>query len=623
MLTIFFYASLLLLTSAVYSRQDEVSHNIRALLKKMQPVDRKGLKLKTPPAGDPKYGVAKDGYLTHLIAQPSHHFPAGITVPGKPEETARNFLDENRQALGAENPRVKFRSVKSTSKNGRNFEKFIQTYADVPVFGTAIIVQLNETEGIEYVSSDIARHLEVFDRGDISFIPGISGSEAISIVKGLLTEENPEEEIETSLPELKIFDASVLDSDAGQHLVWDLKARSTGSNYINENILLDAHTGVIVRRYPLNIPALNRNIYNANNNHTYGTLMRSEGDPATGDPEVDNAYILMGDAYNYFMNQHGRDSFDNDGRTIQTTVRYCHPDYGCPMNNAYFSECWWNIFCTDWFYFGEGYIADDIVSHEFTHGVTAYASGLIYENQSGAINDSFSDIWGEFIDLTNGKGTDTPAVKWELGEDSPGGAFRNMKDPAMFNDPDRMGSPNYYTGTGDHGGVHTNSGVGNKLAYLLTDGDTFNGQTVSGLGISRIADLYYAVNTYLLGFSANYRDLYYALVQAAINLGWTSEEKNNLYRACTAVEISEEKDIYVDKNNYCGFPSGEIVCTLVNPDPLWPVYEGGPYVTVTTGVNNANPGDHLHIKTGSYNEAVIIDKILTINAWDGPAVIGQ
>ena len=73
--------------------------------------------------------------------------------------------------------------------------------------------------------------------------------------------------------------------------------------------------------------------------------------------------------------------------------------------------------------YGDGYgfpLADDVVAHELTHGVTQHESNLFYYYQSGAINESFSDLWGEYYDQTNGKGTDTAGVKWQIGEDISG-----------------------------------------------------------------------------------------------------------------------------------------------------------------------------------------------------------
>src|SRR5512147_1009001 len=122
--------------------------------------------------------------------------------------------------------------------------------------------------------------------------------------------------------------------------------------------------------------------------------------------------------------------------------------------------------------YGDAYgfpLADDVVAHELTHGVTQYESNLFYYYQSGAINESFSDLWGEYYDQTNGQDI-YPDSEWLLGEDVIGyydGPFRSMSNPPAFGDPDKMSSINYYIGTGDNGGVHSNSGINNKAVYLM------------------------------------------------------------------------------------------------------------------------------------------------------------
>ena len=172
-------------------------------------------------------------------------------------------------------------------------------------------------------------------------------------------------------------------------------------------------------------------------------------------------------------------------------------------------------------YYGTGFTSgDDVVGHELAHGVTEFTSNLFYYYQSGAINESLSDVFGELVDLTNGRGTDTPAVRWQLGEDLPAsiGVIRDMENPPLFDNPDRMTSLDYYGGEDDGGGVHINSGVNNKAAFLLTDGGTFNGQTVQPLGIDKVARLYYVVETTLLTSASDYQDLASALQQACQTL---------------------------------------------------------------------------------------------------------
>ena len=112
------------------------------------------------------------------------------------------------------------------------------------------------------------------------------------------------------------------------------------------------------------------------------------------------------------------------------------------------------------------------MAHELSHGVTQHTSGLVYWNQSGAINESMSDVFGELVDQTDGIGNDDPSVRWQLGEDLPFAdpVARSMSNPPAHGQPDRVDGPYWTNSASDSGGVHTNSGVGNKAAYLITDG---------------------------------------------------------------------------------------------------------------------------------------------------------
>jgi hypothetical protein len=312
-----------------------------------------------------------------------------------------------------------------------------------------------------------------------------------------------------------------------------------------------------------------------------GKLLCDSAQPdCTGgaDPHADGAHQHAADWAEFFSESQGRDSFDGAGKAIVSTVHY----------RVNYDNAFWNgqqVVYGD----ASGWpLADDIVAHEFTHGVTQYESNLFYYYQSGAINESFSDLWGEFVDQTNGSGNDSPAVKWLIGEDITDlGAIRSMSGPPAFGDPDRIKGPNYYTGAGDNGGVHTNSGVNNKAAYLMTDGGSFNGYTVSGLGISKVAAIYYEVQTGLLTSGADYRDLYFALDQACLNLiggpeGITSGDCTEVVEATAATEM--------DKQPAAGFNPHAQICPggyVVNPlfyDDLESV--GGNWaVGVETGSN--------------------------------------
>ena len=226
--------------------------------------------------------------------------------------------------------------------------------------------------------------------------------------------------------------------------------------------------------------------------------------------------------------------------TLKSTVRYCDPSQTCPYQNAF-----WN---GEQMVYGQGYAAaDDVVGHELRHGVTDFSSHLFYYYQSGAINESLSDVFGELIDQTNGAGNDSAEVKWQVGEDIPGGgAIRDMETPGAYGDPDRMTSPNYTADAteADAGGVHTNSGVNNKAAFLITDGGTFNGRTVTGLGTDKTARIYYEVETAMLTSASDYADLGSALPQACTNLvgtaGITAADCTEVGDAVAATEMGSQ-----------------------------------------------------------------------------------
>lgn len=376
-------------------------------------------------------------------------------------------------------------------------------------------MQVGKENRIESASLDILRKTGGLMAGGKAFPATTANEAAQRAVKAAAGDAGTDALGVSDGPALLIYAPDVIGESGPAVLAYSMIVESVEPGVYREQFLLNAQTGEVAFHYTLIETAKNRQIFDSNNTSADpGTLARGEGGPVSGVNEVNLAYQYFGDTYDFYFSNHGRDSIDGAGVTMRrATVRFCDPSDVCPFANAYWDGTRMS--------FGDGFAAaDDVVGHELTHGVTQYTSGLIYANQSGALNESFSDVWGELIDQSNSGGTDTPAVKWQMGEDVPGfGAIRNMKDPTSFGDPDSTCSPNWYTGPADGGGVRTNSGVNNKLAFLLTDGQTFNSHTVTGMGIPIVADLYYEVQTNLLTAGASYLDLYHALTQAADRLG--------------------------------------------------------------------------------------------------------
>lgn len=508
-----------------------------------------------------------DGLIRFVGAPSENSFLVKRTVGQTPEAKANDFLREMRNAFIQPSELVAFEVNRIKNGMGRDYIKFRQIYSGLPVFGGEINVQVSRTGGVECALSTLMTNSLPLDSGKVSVKPSITKEQSKKIAIKLMGEENPDIALSTSEPELVIYDPSILGISGPVQLVWLMVVSDDSSIDVSEQILVNAQDGMVALRYTLIKTAKNRQIYDSNNTTADpGTLMRSEGQAASGNADVDNAYTYFGDTYDFYYTNHGRDSIDNAGYTLSATVRFCRSGYTCPYQNAY-----WN---GSRMYFGQGFTAaDDVVGHELTHGVTQYESNLIYAYEPGAINESFSDMWGEWIDQSNTGGTDTEAVKWLIGEDVPVyGAARDMADPPAFGDPDRMRSANYYVGAADNGGVHYNSGVGNKLCYLLTDGDTFNGHTVSGMGIAATADLFYECQTNLLTTASDYRDLYSVLTQAAVNLDLSQTDRDNIEEACQAVEINQ---VIYTTHFTGGLPSG------------WTIVDGG---SDGKTWNSTNPG---------------------------------
>ncbi len=265
-------------------------------------------------------------------------------------------------------------------------------------------------------------------------------------------------------------------------------------------VLVDDQTGMVLMNNDLIAHAKNRVVCD-NLNVPRSTALadpypctsltpptRVEGGAATGVADVDRAYDLGGVVYDNFLAFGAFDLTELIGRDIgggtkalAQTVKFCFIGNPCPYANAF-----WNGIQM---YYGQGYAgADDVVGHEMTHGITERTSNLVYWGQSGAMNESMSDIMGEIIDHRFVEAGDVPATAWALGEDLPccPTGIRNVQDPTLKGDPDRTSSPLYVKEVcnacyPDNDGVHSNSGVGNKTFFLASQGGTFNGQTITGI----------------------------------------------------------------------------------------------------------------------------------------------
>ncbi len=219
----------------------------------------------------------------------------------------------------------------------------------------------------------------------------------------------------------------------------------------------------------------------------------------------------------YYFNKFNRNSFNNAGTIIKSYVHY---------SKNYVNAFWDGSRMT----YGDGNLTQgyrplvsiDICGHEITHGVTTYSANLTYSNESGALNESFSDIFGECIE-NYAKGTNDWMMSCDIGVNGVCGAFRNMANPNQYSNPDTYKGTFWLTGTSDNGGVHTNSGVQNKWFYILTTGESGTNDlgynyTVTGIGIDKAARIAYRNLTVYLTASSNYAAARAGAIQAATDL---------------------------------------------------------------------------------------------------------
>jgi Zn-dependent metalloprotease len=202
-----------------------------------------------------------------------------------------------------------------------------------------------------------------------------------------------------------------------------------------------------------------------------GTVVRSEGDNPTGDVAVDEAYDGLGATFDFFWDAYGRNSIDDEGMPLIATVHY-DQDY----NNAFWNSQQMVFGDGDGQLFNRFTIALDVIGHELAHGVTEDESGLVYFYQSGALNESMSDVFGSLIKQYTLRKTADQA-DWLigaglLGDAVDGEALRSMKkpgtaydDPVLGKDPQPAHMRDYLNTTQDNGGVHINSGIPNHAFY--------------------------------------------------------------------------------------------------------------------------------------------------------------
>ena len=270
-----------------------------------------------------------------------------------------------------------------------------------------------------------------------------------------------------------------------------------------------------------------------------GDVVRREGEPATSDPAVDEAYTWSGQVWDLFDQQFGRASFDGAGSTVSVTVHY-----GQDYDNAFWDG--------EQLVFGDGdgeiferfTKPSDVLAHEFSHGVVQYTSGFVYRDQPGALNESVADVFAA-MSVQHAAGQNADQASWLIGEGlfRPGvraTALRSMlapgtayDDPRLGKDPQVGSMADYVDTDEDNGGVHLNSGIPNRAFALAA-------RAIGGRSWERAGKVWYAALTSAeIGSTADFRAFADATVAAAERLFGDSEVPDQVRAAWVEVGVLE------------------------------------------------------------------------------------
>lgn len=429
-----------------------------------------------------------------------------------------------------------------------------QYFQGVPVYDGNLKFHFNGKNQLSSINGNTISNIKVSTKATVSQAQAGAIAKDLVIKQNLTRSQSP---LKIGKNNLLIFPKNLV--QGGQvvpYLAYEVEV--TNENEVREFLFINAHTGELVEQFT-GIHPIDRKLYETNTNAS--NLRWKEGDPLPGALDIwqRNEVITSEHVYNFFKNAFNYVSYNSNDASMVTINN--NPNINCPNAN-------WNgvtaNYCT-------GTAADDVVAHEWGHAYTEYTSGLIYQYQSGALNESYSDVWGETIDLLNGYEDQNENLdirtttvcsgtqRWKMGEKATafGSPIRDMWNPKCNNDPASTIDTSYYCGTLDSGGVHSNSGVPNHLYALLVDGGTFNGYTITSIGFVKAAHLWWRAQKNYLTQTSDFAIFANALEASAndligINLQglstsanpaglsgqvWTAADVNNLKNAILSVQL--------------------------------------------------------------------------------------
>ncbi len=462
-----------------------------------------------------------------------------------------------------------------------------QTVGGVPVWGGEAIVHLKSDGTLATVTDDLRENISV------NTTANFSQKEALRFAENAYAGRAKQ----TDSPMVDLY---VYRGETRDHLVYRVETpRLDGTRHTSAPVVfIDAHTGEKVFEYDNLQTGTGNSLYSgtvaidtSQSGSTFymedlsrkmGTFnMNNTGNTTTGTGGTQSRYSGTDDiwgvsgtgtntedagvdahwgarwTYDYFLNVHGRNGINGSGGP-GTTAAAANSGVSLITSRVHFGRHYNNAF---WYQnkmtYGDGngttfspLTTVDIAGHEMTHGVTQYSANLTYSSESGALNESMSDVFGSMTELYSRGGVVTGDT-WKIGEQSytpatSGDALRYMDNPHLAgnggytsnDDPDHY--TERYTGTADSGGVHINSGIANHAYYLAAAGGThhLSGVTVTGIGATDAARIWYRALTVYMTSGTNFSAARTAMLNAATDLfGSSSAQYTTIATTWCAVGV--------------------------------------------------------------------------------------
>ncbi|MCA0989037.1 M4 family metallopeptidase [Guptibacillus algicola] len=474
------------------------------------------------------------------------------------EKAVKAFLKSNEGLFNVNQKNLKLVN-ESTDELGMTHYEYVQTVKGEEIDGAKFIVHTDKNDNIVAINGDLHPNAEKNFKGSSN--AKLSDKQAIAkawdhidVKPSNVVSDNPSFVRKSKVSDqVEKSDKVVIEKDDKYYLTYKVQLQFIDPYPANWQIFVDARDGSVVDAYNAvtegatngygydvlgDYKALNT-YYSNGTYYLYDvtkpmsgvieTRTANYGTSLPGSYSVDSnnaftaysqgadvsAHYNAGVVYDYFDDTHNRNSYDNKGATIRSTVHY-----GSNYNNAF-----WNgsqMVYGD----GDGQTFDplsgglDIVAHEITHAVTERTAGLVYQDQSGALNESMSDVFGYFVepeDYLMGEDVYTPGT--------PGDALRSMSNPEAYGQPSHM--DDYYYTSSDNGGVHTNSGIPNKAAYL----------TIQSIGKTKAEKIYYRALSLYMTPNTDFSDARSSLLQATADLYGTGSTYSSVANAWDQVGV--------------------------------------------------------------------------------------